>query len=105
MTEATGAPPVMWGGGIVGFGAYEYRYASGRTGRTMAAGFSSRRQHLVVYVMDGFDDYRPLLDRLGPHTIGRSCLYLKRLTDIDTAVLGEIVETSYAHRNGTTIAD
>jgi hypothetical protein len=95
---ATGAAPAMWGPSIVGFGEYSYRYQSGRTGTWMATGFSPRAQHLVLYLMDGAEDAerRAALEQLGPHTLGKSCLYIKRLQDVDQEVLGRIVADSYA---------
>ncbi len=96
MVEVTGHPPVMWGSGIVGFGTYHYAYGSGREGDTMAIGFSPCKTSTTVYLMDGFDDHGDLLTRLGPHSTGKSCLYLKRLDDIDLGVLEELVRRSYA---------
>jgi hypothetical protein len=92
MTRATGAEPVMWGPSIVGFGSYHYRYASGREGDWMLAGFSPRKRELTVYVMAGFEGAGELLARLGAHRASSgSCLYIKRLSDIDIDVLEEIV--------------
>jgi hypothetical protein len=95
MTSVTGEPPVMWGSSIVGFGSYHYRYESGRTGDAPVAGFSPRKTNLVVYLVGGFADrYPKLLERLGPHTTGKACLYLKRLADVDLDVLRQLVERS-----------
>jgi hypothetical protein len=95
MTSLTGEPPVMWGPTIIGFGSYHYRYESGRSGDAPRAAFSPRRSNLVVYLADGFADrYPKLLERLGPHSTGRSCLYLKRLADVDLGVLRQLVERS-----------
>ena len=94
MSAATGAPAQMWGTSIVGFGRYHYRYASGREGDFMIAGFSPRKRALTLYIMAGFSEYDALLAQLGKHTIGKSCLYIKRLADVDQAVLREIVERS-----------
>ena len=94
MSAATGAPAQMWGTSIVGFGRYHYRYASGREGDFMIAGFSPRKRALTLYIMAGFSEYDALLALLGKHTIGKSCLYIKRLADVDQAVLREIVERS-----------
>ena len=82
ISEATGAEPAMWGTGIVGFGSYHYRYASGREGDWPAVGFSPRKQALTIYVSAGFDAFGELLGRLGPHSTGKSCLYVKRLADV-----------------------
>jgi Domain of unknown function (DU1801) len=97
MAEETGEPARMWGTGIVGFGSYRYTYASGREGDWMALGFAPRKQHLVLYLMDGFADYEALLARLGRHSTGKACLYVKRLDDVDLDVLRELVRRSYAH--------
>ena len=94
MSAATGAPAQMWGTSIVGFGRYHYRYASGREGDFMIAGFSPRKRALTLYIMAGFSEYDALLAQLGKHTIGKSCLYIKRLADVDQAVVREIVERS-----------
>ena len=94
MAEVTAAPARMWGPSIVGFGSYHYRYPSGREGDFMEIGFSPRKRALTVYVMAGFSDYEALLAKLGRHSTGKSCLYLKRLADVDLAVLRELVESS-----------
>jgi hypothetical protein len=95
MGAVTGEPPVMWGPSIVGFGSYHYRYESGRTGDAPLAAFSPRKANLVVYLVGGFEDrYPKLLKQLGPHKTGRSCLYLKRLGDVDLDVLRQLIERS-----------
>ncbi len=94
-TERTGEEPVMWGDSIVGFGSYDYRYASGRSGTWMRVGFSPRKQRMTVYIMPGFEHYDELLAALGPHSLGTSCLYLRRLDAIDKEVLGRLVAESY----------
>jgi hypothetical protein len=95
MRSVTGKPPVMWGPSIVGFGSYHYRYESGRTGDAPLAGFSPRKANLVVYLVGGFEDrYPKLLEQLGPHKSGKSCLYLKRLADVDLGVLRQLIERS-----------
>jgi hypothetical protein len=103
MAEATGAEPVMWGSAIIGFGAYHYRYASGRSGDWPAVGMSPRKQALTFYISAGFDGYQDLLDRLGPHTTGKSCLYLKRLADVDQDVLKALVTAGFRHLDGQTL--
>ena len=95
LERVTGQQPRMWGPSIVGFGSYHYRYASGREGDAAAAGFSPRSTATTVYVMDGFEDYGELLARLGPYRVGRSCLYLKKLSDVDLGVLETILTASY----------
>ena len=94
MEEVTGAPAVMWGSSIVGFGQYHYRYASGREGDFFVAGFAPRKRALTLYIMAGFAAYDTLLEKLGKFTVGKSCLYVKRLADVDLAVLRELIEQS-----------
>lgn len=94
MAEITGAPAQMWGASIVGFGRYRYRYASGRKGEFFETGFSPRKQALMLYIMPGFSKYGGLLEKLGRHRLGKSCLYIKRLADIDLEVLRELVTRS-----------
>jgi hypothetical protein len=100
LTEWTGEPPVMWGAGIVGFGQYRYRYDSGHEGTAALVGFSPRKTNLVVYLVAGVQDQYPeLLERLGPHKVGKGCLYLKRLGDVDHGALRALVErTVRVHR-------
>ena len=97
MREVTGKEPVMWGRSMIGFGTVHYRYATGREGDMFAAGLSPRKAALTVYLAEGFDGRKELLARLGPHTTGRACLYLKRLDAIDLDVLRELIESSYQH--------
>ena len=97
MKEATGVEPIMWGDSIIGFGTYHYKYASGREADWFLTGFSPRVQNLTLYIMDGFDEYDDLLGNLGKHSTGKSCLYVKRLENIDLEVLKEMVEKSVAH--------
>ena len=94
-SQSTGEQPVMWGSSIIGFGSYDYMYASGRTGSWMRVGFSPRKQQMTVYLMPGFERYDELLSALGPHSTGKSCLYLKRVDAVDRQVLGELVAESY----------
>ena len=101
MQEITGEPPVMWGPSIIGFGSYHYRYASGHEGDSPLAGFAPRRQHLVIYLVGGFEDrHRSVLARLGPHRTGTGCLYLKRLDDVDQHALRELIDRSVRVRKG-----
>jgi hypothetical protein len=97
MKRATKAEPRMWGAAIVGFGDYRYKYASGREGDWFLAGFSPRKRDLTLYIVAGFDRYASLMARLGKHSTGKSCLYVKRLADIDTVVLEELVTESVRH--------
>ena len=97
MRRVTGAEPEMWGPSIVGFGSYHYRYASGREGDWFLTGFSPRKRDLTLYVMAGFEGYEDLLARLGPHKTGKSCLYVKRLADLDLEVLEALIAASVEH--------
>ena len=94
MEQATKAEPKMWGASIVGFGSYHYKYASGREGDWMLTGFSPRKQNLTLYIMPGFERHANLLKKLGRHSLGKSCLYIKRLSDVDKKVLKELVTES-----------
>ncbi|MCU9849556.1 DUF1801 domain-containing protein [Defluviimonas sp. WL0024] len=89
--EVTGFEPVMWGPSIIGYGRYHYRYASGREGDFLATGFSPRKAALTIYIMPGYTDYSHILADLGSHRLGKSCLYVKRLSDIDEAVLARLI--------------
>ena len=97
MREATGNRAAMWGDTIVGFGQYTYRYASGRTGEWPIAGFSPRKRDLTLYIMPGFSKYERLMEKLGEHKTGKSCLYIRRLADVDEAVLEELIQESVKH--------
>jgi len=94
MQKATGECPVMWGPSIVGFGSYHYRYASGREGDSPLVGFSPRTTSLVIYIVTGFDGAEPLLAELGKHSTGKSCLYIKRLSDVDLKVFARLIKQS-----------
>ena len=94
MRKATGSPPKMWGTSIVGFGSYHYKYASGREGDWMLTGFSPRKQNLTLYIMAGFKEFEALLGKLGKHKTGKSCLYIKRLDDVDQKVLESLINRS-----------
>ncbi len=89
--EATGFEPVMWGPSIIGYGRYHYRYKSGREGDFLATGFSPRKAAHSIYIMPGYADFGDILSRLGKHKLGKSCLYVNKLADIDTAVLSELI--------------
>ncbi|MHA2193219.1 MAG: DUF1801 domain-containing protein [Candidatus Thorarchaeota archaeon] len=94
MKEITNEEPTMWGPSIVGFGSYHYKYESGREGDMPLTGFSPRKRSLTVYIMSGFEEYKDLLDKLGKHKIGKSCLYINKLADVDTTVLKKIIKKS-----------
>lgn len=91
MRAVTKEEPKMWGSSIVGFGRYHYQGASGREGEWMITGFSPRKTNLTVYIMAGFDRFPDLMDRLGKYKTGKSCLYIKKLADIDLKVLRKLV--------------
>lgn len=99
MEKITGHPPVMWGNSIVGFGSYHYKYNSGREGDMLLTGFSPRKQNFALYIMAGFDRYPELMKKLGKHKTGKSCLYIKRLKDVDPDVLAQLISASYEHYN------
>lgn len=95
MREVTGMDPQMWGSSIVGFGSYHYKYASGREGDTMLVGFSPRKQNLTIYSMGGIDPDDERFKKLGKHTNGKGCLYIKRLDDVDLPTLKSLVAASF----------
>jgi Domain of unknown function (DU1801) len=96
MREVTKCEPVLWGTSIIGFGTYRYKYATGREGDWPIVGLSPRKTNLTLYIMPGFDAYEGLLAKLGKHSTGSSCLYIKRLADVDTAVLKKLITQSVA---------
>lgn len=96
--DATGEQPKLWGPSIVGFGQYHYEsQRSAQKGDWMLTGFSPRKQNLTLYIMPGFKEYGDLLVKLGKYKTSVSCLYIKRLSDIDTKVLATIIKRSVAH--------
>ena len=96
LERVTRQPPTMWGPSIVGYGRYRYTYESGRTGEAPVAGFAIRGREIVLYLMAEGETQRSLLSRLGKHRIGKSCLYFKRLSDLDLSVLEKLVTNSIA---------
>ena len=94
MEEITGHKPKMWGPSIVGFGSYHYKYDSGREGDWMVTGFSPRKKDLTLYIMMGFEKHQDLMKQLGKHSTGKSCLYIKRLSDIHLPTLKKLIKTS-----------
>jgi hypothetical protein len=92
----TGEPPKMWGAAIVGFGDYHYAYASGREGDWFVTGFSPRKQNLTLYCMGGYEPHGEVLARLGKHKLGKGCLYINRLRDVDLDVLRELIIATVA---------
>jgi len=91
MKQVTKKTPKMWGGSIIGFGDYHYKYASGREGDWFAAGFSPRKQNLALYLTGGLDQHKALLKKLGKHTTGKGCLYIKKLDDVNVNILKELI--------------
>lgn len=96
MERVSGEPARMWGAAMVGFGRYRYVYESGREGEWFRIGFSPRKQALTVYVMSGFAEHPELMARLGTYSTGKSCLYLKRLSDVDGDALQALLRASLA---------
>lgn len=94
--KTTGWTPRMWGPSIIGYGEYHYKYDSGREGDFMATGFSPRKAKLSIYILPGYSDYGPIVNRLGKHSLGKSCLYVNKLDDIDLDVLAELVTAGIA---------
>ncbi|MCE2406071.1 MAG: DUF1801 domain-containing protein [Pseudomonadales bacterium] len=97
MSAITGSPPVLWGSSLVGFGRYHYKYASGREGDFFLTGFSPRKQALTIYIMPGFSEYETILGNLGKYKTGKSCLYVKKLDEIDRDLLRELITKSVAY--------
>lgn len=89
--EVTGWKPRMFGPTIIGYGSYAYTYDSGHSGTCQATGFSPRKANQVLYIMPGYQDFGHILDRLGKHKLGKACLYINKLADVDTDVLREVV--------------
>jgi hypothetical protein len=94
MREATGNRARMWGGSIVGYGSYDYKYASGREGTWPITGFSPRAQNISIYIMPGFSKFEKQMKKLGKYKTGKSCLYIKKLDDVDQRVLGDLIRGS-----------
>lgn len=101
MTRLSGSSPKMWGSSIVGYGEYHYTNGSGKQVSWMMTGFSPRKQALTLYIMDGFESYETLLEELGPHGTGKSCLYIKDLQQVDQAILEQLITESLAHIDTT----
>ena len=97
MERLSGCPPKMWGPSIVGYDEYHYVYESGREGDFLKVGFSPRKANMVLYLLPGYDEAGEMLDRLGKHKIGKSCLYINKLADVDLAVLEELIVAALAH--------
>ncbi len=94
MEEVTGDKPKMWGPSIVGFGTYHYKYASGREGDWPVTGFSPRKKDLTLYIMMGFEKHADLMKQLGKYSNAKSCLYIRRLSDIHVPTLKKLIKSS-----------
>jgi hypothetical protein len=101
MQEVTGEEARMWGSSMIGFGSYHYTYESGREGDWFLTGFAPRKRNLTLYIMAGFEAYDELLAKLGKYKTGKSCLYINKLEDVDTAVLRQLVQASVDHMKQT----
>lgn len=97
MGEVTGEPPKVWGPNTIGFGQYHYRYKTGQEGEFFNVGFSPRKGRLTLYLMSGLRGFDDLLDRLGPHTAGKSTVHIRRLGDVDRKVLIELITECVKH--------
>ena len=94
MRDATGKRARMWVGSLVGYGSYDYKYASGREGTWFICGFSPRAQNIAIYIMPGFSGFKKLMNKLGKYKTGKSCLYIKKLEDVDQKTLEELIAGS-----------
>lgn len=97
MKEATGLEPKMWGTSIIGFGSYHYKYESGREGDALKLGFSPRSKNISLYMARGYDKFPELSEKLGKYTSGKSCFYIKKISDVDKFILQEMFSESFAH--------
>ena len=97
MQKATKAKPQMWGPSIVGFGSRRYKYASGREIDWMLIAFSPRKQNITLYISSGFEGYDELTAKLGKHSCGKGCLYIKRLSDVHLPTLKKLINASVKH--------
>ena len=100
MSEISGYKPKMWGPSIVGFGSYHYKYASGQEGDWPLICFSPRKQNLTLYVLSGSNEENELLQKLGKHTTGKSCLYIKQLSDVDLPTLKNLIRKCVKRKAG-----
>lgn len=99
MKKITGEEPKMWGPSIVGFGKYHYKYDSGHEGDMCMAGFSPRKEALTIYLVPGFQKNKSLMEKLGKHKTGKSCLYIKKLEDVELNVLEKLISNSFKYMN------
>lgn len=101
MAEVTGEDAVMWGSSIVGFGSHHYKYESGREGDMPNVGFSPRKNSMTLYIMPGFEEYDAMLADLGKHKVGKACLYINKLEDVDDHILRSLIKQAYEHMKET----
>ncbi len=94
MQNLSGDPATLWGTSIIGFGHYHYTYASGHSGTSMRVGFSPRKNAMTIYIMSGYENKKALLEKIGPHSLGKSCLYIRDMSKIQTTILEEIIAIS-----------
>jgi len=99
MRQITAESAILWGSNIVGFGQYHYVYDSGCEGDWMKTGFSPRKANMTVYIMEGFASHSVLLEKLGKHKLGKSCLYINKLADVDLDILKLLISDSYQNMN------
>ncbi|WP_157155018.1 MULTISPECIES: DUF1801 domain-containing protein [unclassified Diaminobutyricimonas] len=102
MSDATGDAPTMWGPTMIGYGSQHYKYASGREGDWPKVGFAPRKAAITFYGLLDHEELLPLLEKLGKHTTGKGCVYVKKLEDVDESVLRELVSRAYGLANGFT---
>jgi hypothetical protein len=100
MQRLSGEPAIMWGPSIIGFGKYDYTYDSGHSGTSMRIGFSPRKAAMTVYIVPSYEKKAALLERLGPHSLGKSCIYIKDLSKVDVGALEEIIAMSLKEMAG-----
>jgi hypothetical protein len=100
MQRLSGEPAIMWGLSIIGFGKYDYTYDSGHSGTSMRIGFSPRKAAMTVYIAPSYEKKAALLERLGPHSLGKSCIYIKDLSKVDVGALEEIIAMSLKEMAG-----
>ena len=108
MTDVTGLKPRLWGDSMIGFGEYHYTYDSGHSGKHFMTGFAARKSNMVLYVMPGYRDLSDRLAHLGKHKLGKACLYINKLADVDVRVLKDLVNDGYQEmirRYGPSVSD
>lgn len=101
MQEVSGKPPVMWGPSMIGFDQYHYKYPSGREGDALLIGFSPRKAKISLYLTFNAERYKELLDAMGKHSVGKGCIYINKLADVDMTKLRELIEVAYKDAKAT----